>query len=360
MKKRIRIKDIAERAGVSTGTVDRVIHQRGNVSKKAEERVRAVMQELDYEPNLLASTLAYNRHFRMASLMPDYRHDPYWAKPKLGVERAISAVQNYNISWEPLFFDLFDTRDFRKQAARLLKDPPDGLLLAPIFLEAARELLAECARRQLPVVKINTDVEDPHALCYVGQDSYQSGVLAGKLLNFKLSGHSAVMILHLDKETTSAQHLIDKEKGFRKFFSALSGTRVQIIKREFPQFDEPDRLRQFMREQLNTIPRLGGIFITNSRAYKMLDCAHDLLPPSTGIVGFDLLEQNLHYLRQGSLSFLINQNPVQQGYQGIMNLTNHLLLKKEVEPMQYLPLDIVVAENYSYYIQREKAFQLVL
>jgi LacI family transcriptional regulator len=45
------------------------------------------------------------------------------------------------------------------------------------------------------------------------------------------------------------------------------------------------------------------------------------------------------------IDFLINQNPVEQGYLGITCLFNHLLLKTTVEKVQYLPLDIVVTEN---------------
>ena len=42
---KIRIKDIAERAGVSVGTVDRVLHKRPNVSKKALEKVKKALEK---------------------------------------------------------------------------------------------------------------------------------------------------------------------------------------------------------------------------------------------------------------------------------------------------------------------------
>ncbi|MBR4729869.1 MAG: LacI family DNA-binding transcriptional regulator, partial [Prevotella sp.] len=47
-KENIRIKDIAERAGVSVGTVDRVLHNRPNVSKVALEKVNKALEEMDY------------------------------------------------------------------------------------------------------------------------------------------------------------------------------------------------------------------------------------------------------------------------------------------------------------------------
>ena len=70
MNKKIRIKDIAERAGVSVGTVDRVLHNRPNVSAASLDKVNNVLKELNYEPNMYASALAYNRSFTFYCLMP--------------------------------------------------------------------------------------------------------------------------------------------------------------------------------------------------------------------------------------------------------------------------------------------------
>ena len=58
IKPKIRIKDIAEMAGVSVGTVDRVLHGRQNVSKLALEKVEKVLEEINYIPNHYASALA--------------------------------------------------------------------------------------------------------------------------------------------------------------------------------------------------------------------------------------------------------------------------------------------------------------
>ena len=45
------IEIIAKKAGVSRGTVDRVLHDRGQVKPETAERVRAVMEEMDFQPN---------------------------------------------------------------------------------------------------------------------------------------------------------------------------------------------------------------------------------------------------------------------------------------------------------------------
>ena len=69
---KIRIKDIAERAGVSVGTVDRVLHNRPNVSKPAREKVEAALKDMNYQPNVYASALAYNKSYVFYMLLPQH------------------------------------------------------------------------------------------------------------------------------------------------------------------------------------------------------------------------------------------------------------------------------------------------
>ena len=55
--KKTRIKDIARLAGVSIGTVDRVIHNRGEVAEKTKLKVQQILKETNYSPNVMAQAL---------------------------------------------------------------------------------------------------------------------------------------------------------------------------------------------------------------------------------------------------------------------------------------------------------------
>ncbi len=354
MSQRVRIKDIAEQAGVSTGTVDRVLHERGKVAPDVKQRVLEVMEELGFERNAIASALAYNRTWRIATLMPDPRTDAYWAQPNTGIEQAVRSVRHYGIVHEPHYYDSFNPADFEHKAAAMLQNLPDGLLFAPVLLKESNELLRTCEQLQIPSVTINTYIEDGAYLAYIGQDSYQSGVLAGRLLHFGLQPGAAAALLNLDMGSHNAQHLIDKERGFRDYFSRFPEQQINIIKKDFENFMDKRKLRRFLNELLGGHPDLHGIFVTNSRAYRVIDAMPEAVAQHLKIVGFDLIPPNLAHLRRNNIDFLINQNPVEQGYLGIISLFNHLLKKKTVEKLQYLPLDIVVTENLEYYLRRQK------
>lgn len=357
MRNKIRIKDIAKKAGVSTGTVDRVLHSRGNVSAKARAKVEKVMKDLEYEPNIIASTLAYNRVINIAAFLPDPELDSYWSYPLKGVEKAAKAFGHYGVNIKPYFFDHNEPQDFLGYAKEILDHPPDALLFPPLFQRESERLLKELDDKEVVISFINTDLEGQHVLSYVGQDSYQSGVLAGRLLNIASRKIHKVLVLHLDKEITNAKHLQDKERGMEAYFAdQFDAGAVKVISKHFSDFNDPDRMKTFFLKLKQQHPDLSGIFVTNSRSYKLINALSSSELNGLPIIGFDLIPENLKYLEEQKISFLINQNPAQQGYLGVTNIIDKLIFKKDIARIQHLPLDIVVTQNASYYIDREYQF----
>jgi LacI family transcriptional regulator len=95
---------------------------------------------------------------------------------------------------------------------------------------------------------------------------------------------------------------------------------------------------------------LKGIFVTNAITHQIARYikAH---APEKGIhvIGYDLIEENVRYLKEGWIDFLISQQSERQGYEGIYTLYRHVVLKEAVEKNVMMPLDIVTAENIDYY-----------
>lgn len=88
MEKIYTIKDIAELAGVSKGTVDRVLHKRGKVSEDALKKVNEVLDKIDYQPNLMARSLKKKQIYSICVLIPDSANDPYWQPCIDGINEA--------------------------------------------------------------------------------------------------------------------------------------------------------------------------------------------------------------------------------------------------------------------------------
>lgn len=120
MNEKIRIKDIAERAGVSVGTVDRVLHDRPNVSKPAREKVERALKEMNYQPNVYASALAYNRTYKFALLLPKHESEAYWEEVEQGVKKAIEARRDFHIGVEMFFTSVSATSRLKKNTPNVL------------------------------------------------------------------------------------------------------------------------------------------------------------------------------------------------------------------------------------------------
>ena len=95
---RTTIKMIAERAGVSIGTVDRVLHDRPYVKVEVRERVLRVMEELDYHPNRMASALATSGTPRkLALVQPEWEEGFVRDEMDAGTARFLEEYRDYNV-----------------------------------------------------------------------------------------------------------------------------------------------------------------------------------------------------------------------------------------------------------------------
>lgn len=109
---KIRIKDIAEKAGTSIGSVDRVLHGRPNVSEEVRKRVEQALKELDYEPNRYASALASNKDYRFVAFIPSPELEPYWGEVSQGLQDAIQNYRDFNLSLEELYYNIFSPESY--------------------------------------------------------------------------------------------------------------------------------------------------------------------------------------------------------------------------------------------------------
>jgi LacI family transcriptional regulator len=347
-QKNVRIKDIALRAKVSTGTVDRVLHNRGKVADSVRERVLKIINELDYQPNLMARALGSNKIYQIAALVPDGANDPYWQDPIFGIEEAEANLKQYGIQVTKYLFNSYDVNSFKNKADEVYRSEPDGIFLAPIFYREVLPFFEEWKEKDIPFVLFNTQIADFSPLSYIGQDSYQSGLLGARLVHYGQPQPCSVLIAHIDEEITNAAHLLKKEQGFRNYFSQNNLVDYPIVKAELKRSD----LGVFTAELdaiIESNPSLGSIFVTTSKAFEIVKYLEQRQIRHIRIVGYDLIPQNIQCLNNGTISFLINQNPKGQGYWGINLLTDHLVFKKEVPQLKYLPLDVVTKENYRYF-----------
>ncbi len=343
--KKVSIKDIAQRAGVSIGTVDRVIHKRGRVSESTGKKILKICKELNYEPNVLAQRLASDKTFVFATFTPEPKHDnAYWKMPLEGILKAADEISGYRVRVDQYFFDQDDEESFRQQSLNLLLSKPDGVLIAPLFHREAGDLARKLDTNHIPYVFIDSKVEDTHYLSYFGQNAFQSGYLAGRLIWFHLKKHAEVIIVNFTSDLENHLHLKNREKGLRQFLKDYNfgGTVTGL---NISPKDEL-LLTHTMYERLHRKTR--GLFVTSS-AHKVARSLQKIGKDKLLFVGYDLTPDNATYLNKGIIDVLLCQKPMTQGYEGLKVLFNHLVRKKVVKKDYTIPIEIIVKENYQDY-----------
>jgi LacI family transcriptional regulator len=349
----IRIKDIALKANVSTGTVDRVIHNRGRVADDVKERVLKIIKELNYEPNMMARMLGSKKQYYFAALLPDHNYDNFWLAPKSGIEKAEQDLKQYGVTVEQFVFDPQDVDAYVAKANEITQKNPDGILLSPIYYKETLTFFEKWSAAGIPFVLFNTQIADYDPLSYIGQDSYQSGQVAAKLVHYGQSSPCSILIAHIDEEISNAQHLVKKEQGFKNYFAQNNlDHQYNILRVELKRSSQSGFIRK-LDEIFEQTLDLKQIFVTTSQAYDVAKYLEQRHITHIKLIGYDLIPPNLHYLEKGNISFLINQNPKGQGYWGIYQLAEHLVFKKEVPILKYLPLDIVTKENLNYFLDEK-------
>ncbi|UXP33863.1 LacI family DNA-binding transcriptional regulator [Reichenbachiella agarivorans] len=344
--KNIRIKDIAKMAGVSVGTVDRVIHKRGKVAEDIQKKIEKVLKETGYKPNLLARTLGSNKAVKIAILIPDPDQDEYWALSQAGIDQSLQEWSQYNLELSAHHFDLYDSSSFASIAQSVLDLQPDGVVAAPIFHHESLDFFGQLKKQNIPFVLFNTNLTELNPLSFIGQDLYQSGKVAGELLSYCIEPDDQIAVLHISESIENSVHLKAKESGLRDFVQKD----YLVQSHDLNNVDDPNfetEVERILRE-----PELGGVFVSTSKGTHIIasileqcDLRHIKL------VGYDLLAKNLEHLQRGNVNFLINQNPKRMTLVGISHLTNYLLFHKDMPSKELFPLEIITPQNVDSYIQ---------
>ena len=346
------IKDIAQMAGVSAGTVDRVLHNRGDVSQKSKEKVQKVLDEINYQPNVFAIGLAAKKKYTITCMIPYYVEHDYWHSVAIGIERARQELRPFNVSVDYLHYKHGDRKSYQDACQKIEKSNTDALLLAPNFREDTLSMLAYLKDKNIPFAFIDFDIEEAKALKYIGQDSYKSGYIAAKILmrNYQ-QGQELILFLNNNKDNPAEIQMKRRLEGFMKYISEEH--KDIAIHEVILNKNNPEKNNEILSDFFRKHPKapVGAVF--NSRVYQVGHYLREKRQNMTGLIGYDLLRNNTELLKSGEVTYLIGQRPGLQGYCGVKTLCDNIVFKKSVEPLKYMPIDILIKENIDFYFEFE-------
>lgn len=344
-----RIKDIALKAGVSIGTVDRVLHNRGEVARETRERILRIAGEMHYSPNLMARALKSKKKLQLVALLPDASgENEFWARHRNGLDEAMKSFEPFNLSLEVISFDLHRDDDFLLKSEQVLALHPDGILLAPVLKYQSQQFCDKLAGQGIPYVFFDSFIDETAFLSYTGEDAYQSGRVGAQLIDYGTPVDKDIVVVNLARDLANTLHLNDRTQGFLSYFVDSGMNRGRQLCLEIKN-SEYSRVVEVLDEMMTSNGNIGAIFVTSSKAHKVARFLEQHGRTDVVLVGYDLLDRNVSYLRQGVIRFLISQRPAEQTERCVRKLFDYLLSDKQPVRMEYLPVDVVTSENVRYF-----------
>ena len=349
---KIRIKDIAERAGVSVGTVDRVLHKRPNVSKKALEKVNKALEEMDYKPNMYASALAYNKRYTFWCIIPKHASEAYWEEIEEGAQAACERRRDFGISIRMMYYKRFQPETFVKATEEVLRQKPSGVIVVPSTLELTRKFTDQLHQNNIPFILLDSYMPDLRPLSFYGQDSFQSGYFAARMLMLIAPQEKEIMLMKqmLNGNVASKQQE-NRETGFRHYMHDHF-PEVVISELDLPLDESRDKYDTLLERFFKKHPLIHHCITFNSKAHIVGEFLQRSNRRNIQIMGYDMVEKNAECVRQGSISFLIAQHAYLQGYECIETLFDAIVLRREVTPVNYMPIELLSKENLEFYRRR--------
>lgn len=340
--KRITIKEIAKKAGVSVGTVDRVLHERGEVAEKTKQLVLKISKEGNYQTNVFARNLKLNKIYHLAVLLPE--DNEYWKTQRKGIEDATGEYESLGIQTHFYTFDRSNRDSFLEQSNLAIESKPDGVILAPIISDEAVQICAMLKESKIPYVFVDSNLKGAEPLTFIGQDTVQSGYLAAKLLNIGFDqGYPVVIAIYMDFDSLN-KTIDERISGFKKFYREQGWSMDMIRELSIPSGFQIKEVKEW-----TTANGRLHLFVPNSRTHQIVNLLKDTdYKGETRIVGYDKIQLNSEALEAGKADFIINQNPYRQGTLAVQALYRHLIVKEEVPSYQYMPLDILTKENVEF------------
>ncbi len=350
------LREIAEAAEVSIGTVDRVLHNRGRVSPATKAKIEMLISEHGYRPNPIARHLKLNKKYSFAVILPNMEDDSgYWKLAYKGIQKAAKELEAFGVGVERIRYDRYDTVHVLERIQEQIDDLNfDGLLMAPV-LPAASYALIKTLPADFPIIFFDAQLPDFQPLSRIGQDAFQSGVLAGRLLDAFSTRKGPYCVVSAHSED---YHIRKRIEGFFHYFESLDASLaadpdrrgLSTARREVRIFecfdlDHRDTRESFLRTMLKETESPGGVFVTNASVHGVAAHLNRKGSEHIAVLGYDLVPENEQQLRLGTIDCLLSQRPEYQAYEALYQLYSHVVLQQVIEKQIIVPIDIYVREN---------------
>ncbi len=330
----VTIKDIAKRAEVSVATVSHVINKTRFVSDELQDKVKKIMEELDYHPNLMAGSLRTRKTKTIGLIVPD-NSNLLFAALSRSIEQ-VSSSSSYNV----MFCNSSYSFESELSCIRVLRSKRvDGLIIIPTTTNINH--INQLIENKLPVVVLHHIIPGCKS-DFVLVDNFKGAYDATiHLINL---GHKHIG--YIDRPV-SLPHSLERLNGYKK---ALEEHNIKpddniIVSGGFNYKDGSEAMKKLLERKIDLTAVLAFNDTAAVGAIRTINDCGLKVPEDISIVGFDDIElcsfitprlTTVHFPKHKMAEIAVNLL--------LKKIFDHTI-KKSVKKV--LPLRLVIRESTS-------------
>lgn len=340
------IKDVAIAAGVSTGTVDRVLHDRGRVSESNTSKVLKAIKKLNYTPSQLGSALSTSKNQIKIGITYPQVDSSFWNEIGLGIKKTQSQLLAFGVRLIINVTHSYSLDDQMLALDCLVKEGVHGIILTAVDNFSA-DSIEKNIPSHIPYATVINKTMGFRCLFHIGPDDFSLGQLAAKLASLHSSGEANVLILSPNVYFTGSQQRI---AGFcSKANLELHSIKIQRI---YPIEGHTDKeIRQNVYEaamhSIKTMHNLNIIYVTDGFFTPAAAAITDsMMVGKILCIGHEYSSELPKYLYEGVMGASIYQHPAKQWSQAIQTLYSFLRNdEKNWNPPPKVQCSIIMKES---------------
>ena len=342
------IRTIAEKLGVSIGTVDRALHNRGRISEDTRARILHAAQEMGYKPNLAARHLRLNRRFRISVNLP-FTIASFFDRLREGVQEGALPF-GHSLTVEIRSYERTEEEP-EASVISAIQNQVDGIILAPSNTQETIRLMEDAKAKGISIICVATDVPESARLAAVTAHPFSCGAMSAQVLGNTAQRTGPIAVLAGNMENYNQS---EKLRGFRQTLASLSpGHSVGPI---LESRDVPELAYKQIRTAFQRNKNLCGIYVSTANSIPAIRALQDIGRLSqVAIVTTDLFPELAPLIRDGVVQATIYQCPEIQGNIAARTLFQYLADGTIPESSIEVIPQLILRSNLPLYIKTNPA-----
>lgn len=336
------IKQIAELAGVSIGTVDRALNNRGRVRPEVEQRIKKIAEALDYRPNTIARILSVkNKNLKIAVIL-HIQKNLFFDSVIRGIQLAADEIADYGISVEIKRGAHFDARYQLRLIDEAIAGGASAIAIVPINAPEIKDKLRQLHGSGMPVFLLSNILEDTPFCEYVGCDYRQAGSITAGLLDIISGKEDRILVFSPPFQMQGHVYRVEGIKAHKGL--AAKGILKGVYELSENDIDNYNLTKQaFLEHPGASILVTSGAVIDDGVFQALKEMG---LYGKIRILVHDLSEATLEGLRDGSIVASIDQSPEEQGYRLIHGVSDYFVYSLDsCMKNSYVKTQIILRES---------------